>query len=443
MSFNLWLTTFFAEFDVLHQHIAVGALHDSAERFNPPRCLPETRGAILSEIMEWVTRTNRETYLLWLYGMVGTGKSALAQSIAEQCHARGLLAASFFFSRKFEQRSHEKRLAATIAYQLAVSIPEVRGAIEAAIHQDPSVFDRAFQTQFQKLIIRPLLSVIEASERQIRPQLVLIDGLDECCDHKVQCYILNVINEEFQRSRHFPLLFIITSRPEEHIRMTFSAGGLARLSLRISLEDYFSLHDDVQIFLLKKFSEIKENHPLRAFIPATWPSQSIIETLMLKSSGQFAYAATVADYVSSIQHRPTDRLDVVLGLSLPDSDSPFSELDALYKHIFSAVTNLRKTLRILGAILFMDLGISPATLEQFLSLKPGDVYLHLSPLASIITFQDHHQVIKVQHPSLTDFLLDFDRSEEFHLEARDVHADIAACSLRHLRVLGPCLLLFQ
>ncbi|KDR78760.1 hypothetical protein GALMADRAFT_1268043 [Galerina marginata CBS 339.88] len=420
----------------LEKNIAVGALHDSGERFNPPRCHPETRGVLLAEIMDWVTKSNKDSLVLWIYGPVGSGKSALAQSIAEQSQARGLLAASFFFSRMSKERSHEKHFAATIAYQLALSLPGVRTLIEDAIRQDPSIFGRALQTQFQKLIARPLryLAVKDGTQGLPFPQLIVIDALDECHDPKVQRYILNIINEEFQRHPNPSLLFVITSRPEEHLRMSFCAGNIAPMISRVSLEDYFGSYDDIRVFLLNKFNEIRQEHPLNAFIPQTWPPQEVIKNLVRKSSGQFVYAATVIEYVSSIQHRPTDRLDIILGLAPPDGELPFSELDALYKHVFSSITNIPAALHILSAVLLMDLKLSPEMVENFLFLKPGDVQLYLTGLASVIDFHDRQKEIKVLHASLSDFLLDATRSEKLYIEAGSAHSVLAKYCLRHLDI---------
>lgn len=35
-------------------HVALGALHNSGERFDPPKCHPNTRTSILQNIMEWI-----------------------------------------------------------------------------------------------------------------------------------------------------------------------------------------------------------------------------------------------------------------------------------------------------------------------------------------------------------------------------------------------------
>ncbi|KAH9481796.1 putative secreted lipase [Psilocybe cubensis] len=420
------------EFFTLHSHIASGALHDSGERFNPPRCHPETRRALLSEIVDWVRQTNRETVIMWLYGSIGSGKSALAQSLAEKYQDLGLLAATFFFARLSAERCHERRLSPTISYQLAISVPETRSHIEHVIHGDPSVFDRAFQTQYQKLVVNPL-SLIETA--QVRPKLVIIDGLDECLDPKAQRYILDVISQEFHRRPYLPLLYFITSRVEDHIRTGFTSGLLQRISKQVSLQDYLGSHDDIRIFIQKQFEQIKRDHPLRFLIPSTWPAEDTVETLVRKSSGQFAYAATVVQYVSSIHHRPPHRLDAILGLSDHVRDPPFAGLDSLYGHVFSLIPYQDGARRILSVVILVDLKMPPSLVEQFLSLEAGDVQLHMSGLSSIIDFREHHMPMKMLNDSFGDFLLDPTRSGDMYIDSGKAHADLATACLLHLEKL--------
>ena len=82
--------------ELLQRHIAPGAFHNSDERYDPPKCHPRTRRAVLEKIMGWVKDPNKVALILWLYGPAGAGKSAIAQTIAELLEEAGLLAAAFF-----------------------------------------------------------------------------------------------------------------------------------------------------------------------------------------------------------------------------------------------------------------------------------------------------------------------------------------------------------
>ncbi|PPQ93151.1 hypothetical protein CVT25_010775, partial [Psilocybe cyanescens] len=110
----------------LQKHVAHGAFHDSSERFDPPKCHPDTRAAIIKRIMDWISGLNedtREALIMWLYGAAGAGKSAIAQTIAEILDSQHFVLASFFFWRSDPQRGMAKLLVTTLAYQLAVKLP--------------------------------------------------------------------------------------------------------------------------------------------------------------------------------------------------------------------------------------------------------------------------------------------------------------------------------
>ncbi|PPQ95017.1 hypothetical protein CVT25_000480 [Psilocybe cyanescens] len=65
-------------FERLQEYVAHGAFHDSGERFNPPKCHPNTRVAIIRWITDWISELEERTrhaLIMWLYGAAGAGKS--------------------------------------------------------------------------------------------------------------------------------------------------------------------------------------------------------------------------------------------------------------------------------------------------------------------------------------------------------------------------------
>jgi hypothetical protein len=78
--------------------IAAQARLNSYERRYDSDCLPNTRVDLLQEIREWADGTDKRP-IFWLRGLAGTGKSAIARTIAREYYERHRLAASFFFSK--------------------------------------------------------------------------------------------------------------------------------------------------------------------------------------------------------------------------------------------------------------------------------------------------------------------------------------------------------
>jgi len=424
-------------FELLQKAVAAAAFHNSSERFDPPRCHPNTRTAVIDKIINWIlglAEEECESVIMWLHGAAGAGKSAIAQTIAERCHALNLLLASFFFSRSDPSRSHAKYLIATIAYQVATNLPSTRALITAAMEKDPLLVERSLETQVLTLLVEPLQNLVKDGYFSSSPcqRLIIIDGLDECNNPSIQRGILDAILH-LLREHHIPLLFLVASRPESHLSQFFNSNPLVGLLVRLPLDTDYRSAGDITLFLKEKFKEIKDTHPLKTFIEATWPSGSIIQALVEKSSGQFIYAATVVRYVSSIRHNPPDRLEVILGRSPQQgSDMPFAEIDSLYTHIFSGVENIEKALQIIALIMVSPLRMTPQKAASFLCLKPGELEMLLGDLRSVISIAPS-QFMHIFHASLSDFLLDPLRSKTFRLDMPALNSYFAHLCFGHIK----------
>jgi len=394
--------------------------------------------------MRWIKwEGDLNSFIMWVYGPAGAGKSAIAQTIAEMCEREMILLASFFFSRNDPSRSNVNSLIATLAYQITLDLPDVRDAILTAIERDPLIFSKSFAVQLETLIVAPLQPLTEAGffNDSSSRRLVIIDGLDECSDPKVQQNILQVLSITQQQHR-LPLVFLIASRPEQHISLMFNTGLLSGITSRLALDESYLPDEDIELFLTDKFQEIKSTHRLCAYIPSQWPLPNILEQLVRKSSGQFIYASTVIRYVASIRHRPVDRLDIILGLRPPQRDLPFAELDALYTHILAGVEDIEHVLEILSVVFFCDnpdviyeWNLNPPIIEIFLFLQPGDVELYLGELNSLVTFEPDGD-IRVIHASLTDFFVDPTRSKTFWINRQARHTAFARRCLQELQIPG-------
>ena len=239
-------------FKILHGNIAAGAFHNSFERFDAPRCHPDTRVAVLTEIMQWIEAIEESEDVLWLYGSARAGKSAIGQTIAEMCAEKDLLVASFFFSRAAQSRNNERHLLASIAYQLALSIPPTRSYIESAVQNDPAIFDRSLDTQIEMLIIRPLekaYAVVNPVDAKQWPRLIIIDGLDECHGASIQCSIIRLLSAALLRIT-VPLLLLVSSRPEPGIRHAFNVLNKSHPSRHIALDDSYEPDADIHMLML-------------------------------------------------------------------------------------------------------------------------------------------------------------------------------------------------
>ncbi|KAF4609648.1 hypothetical protein D9613_012009 [Agrocybe pediades] len=312
-----------APIDTLKDAVAANAFHDSAARFDPPKCHSHTRVKILDEIMDWILGRGQDTLVkpfLWLNGAAGAGKSAIAQSTVERCIERSLHVASFFFSKSDPTRNRPESLVATLAYQLYCSFPETEIQTEmlSAIAKDPLVFNRTIQRQFTTLVVQPLKTYL-SRHKFPEPQtsfLVVIDVRD--ANPCIQIFV--------------------AGRPEYDITQSFESKFLKAIHTRLSLDldSESDVESDIKLYLSDQFEQIKDDCNNSSFfwpkLNQSWPGEEVIQELVWKSSGQFIYAATVIRYITSARPRRPDRsLDMVLELRSHDGDCPFAELDSLYE----------------------------------------------------------------------------------------------------------------
>jgi len=418
------------------------AFYDYGHQFDVPRCHENTRVAVLEKIGDWVDLVIEITaFIMWLYGAAGAGKSAIARTMAEKLHGRQQLLATFFFSRQDSSRNHIKSVIATLAYNIALSVPESRPLIVATIENDPHILSRPFLHQLEQLILGPLHQL--SRQGVVYPTVIVIDGLDECLNHEERITLLHAISTAAGQDSG-ALKFLITSRPEVPIARVFNATPVVEVSARHSLDDEPESMDDVEYFLSAKFDEIKRTHPSRRHIPHDWPSPQVKADLVRKSSGQFIYPATIIRYISSPRHNPTLRLDVVLRLRPLLGESPFAQLDALYKYILLSCEDVELALRIIGMCLLSTQTIvvpwdedsysfpseitMPANTEIILGLHPGDVQSGLEDLGSLIEYKDDNTKLRVLHASLFDFLSDPIRFSGLPFSLAAIHTDLAIWS---------------
>jgi hypothetical protein len=84
-----------------------------------------------------------------------------------------------FFKRGEADRGIALKLFPTVAWQLAISIPQLIPGVQKAIHDDPGIAAKAMKEQFDKLLLQPLLS-LKLDDLPINTAVIMIDALDKC-----------------------------------------------------------------------------------------------------------------------------------------------------------------------------------------------------------------------------------------------------------------------
>lgn len=400
--------------------MATSAFHNSGQRLDPPRCYEDTRQAVLQEIFGWIVRDEtRRTWIAWLNGAAGGGKSAICQSIAELCIARGILVASFFFFRTDPARNTIMHLVATLAYQLVLLVPDVKDLIVGAIESNPLIFNQCFRTQLEQLIIAPLRS-LQLSGWRLKLVFV-IDGVDECHEEESQRHLIHTFST-FLATEGCPIIILFGSRAECHIVSAFRAPHVARNLLQLPLDDHYLPSEDIRRFLDARFATIKTTHYMCHLLDDNWPAEECVREIVNKSSGQFIYASVVMNFLSLPRAHPAHQLDIVRGLRPSGLSTPFAHLDALYRHILSQMQDPKTTTEIL-AYTILGKRTNIVSVAHFFDVPTANVHVALSDLASVIACKGRD--ICFLHASLPDFLLDQARSREYHISTPICATDLS------------------
>ncbi|KAK7043040.1 hypothetical protein VNI00_008778 [Paramarasmius palmivorus] len=415
----------------------VNATYDSEERFPPPNCHPNTRVNTLSTLGLWVDDPKSTIRVFWLHGSAGVGKSAIAQKLAEDHPSR--LVAAFFFSRNDTTRDKLDQFVATIAYQCCTSdrLKDVVGPlIIDAIRSNPNIFRTSSENQFRKLLLVPF-SKLNTDSPLTLPDLIVVDGLDECVDPSSQARLLNFVDDAVTFPTPFPFKFLLCSRPEPQLRNAFINARFAPCLECITISDttirflgYLSESDiDIQRYLSEKFTSLREKY--RAVLrddKESWPGEDTINELVWRASGQFIFAVTVIKYVDTMDDLPQDRLQTILSTQTGEiTNTPYPALDLLYRQILSACRRWDRVSLILRLLITPHPNVtcvdstgirwnSPSVISQLFEWKAGEVEASLSRLHAVLHIpEDGVSEIRILHASFTEFLLDKVRSGEYRV----------------------------
>jgi hypothetical protein len=287
-------------------------------------CLRGTRKDVLWEIERWSTG-EQEQHVFWLNGLAGTGKSTIAQSVAEAAFADGKLGASFFCSRDFAKRSNLQAIFPTLSFQLAYQYPPFRKELLQVLKIHPDVGQGSLCSQMEMLLVGPLKAANIST-------LIVIDALDECKDEEPSSAILSVLSRYVDRIPH--VKFFITGRPEPRIRSGFRLESLRPITEVFRLHDVArsSVDHDIKLFFRTQLADIAKSRSDCDFTE-DWPNPSDIDILCTKAAGLFIYASTVVKFVAFRHRTPTQQLERIISLPQNTAFEGRAGVDPLYTQI--------------------------------------------------------------------------------------------------------------
>jgi hypothetical protein len=356
------------------------------------------------ELFNWANNDAPALTTMWLNGMAGIGKSAIASTFAQRMEDKGLLGATFFIDRQVADRRDPHRIIQSFAYDLAVHDHNRLRALWSSLCSDPTIMDKPLQDQVKKLIKEPLNG--QCSQALV----ILIDGLDECTPSDGARLVSTLV----ANLSDFPIKLFISSRGEQHIVDTFRNFDHAEIRLQDRHAD--EVAGDVRRYWEDNLDKLRFKSR-----PVAWRPLVSLERLVELTGPLFIYATTVLRIIQSTRSGPIKRLNELLEKSRSGSGSANAFagtfLDDLYFYILTeSVKNNNRVsaeyahqLRnILEVVIFARDPLTPKALSDLLRIDADELHNYLVTLTSVLVVPDDTDadgVVRPLHKSFFDFVL--------------------------------------
>ena len=383
-------------------------------------CMPDTRADVIESLVSFALSEDTSPRLFLLSGLAGSGKSAVATSVANSLYQRRGLSGSFFFKRDIERLRVPANLVHTVAYSIALQYKLYMDVLIDALKSNPAIEDAALSIQFDTLVRKPLVeisnlsSTTAASPLSKQPSVTfVIDALDECDNpHTISPYLAELVGLA-------PWLkLIVTSRPMDESEAELRGSGhMAHLNLFT-----VDASEDILKFTQSRFAPGGLLHRLQSQV-----AEEEIQTLAERSHGLFIWIKTVVSYISSLAFDGAKLKEMRSILASSRAASPEKGVDELYLRVLHRVAgespDYHDAVRFFVGSIFATsrncslpcngLHAFIPTTDPDVLIKPEDIEELRSKLAAVIFVDPLTDALRVCHPSFLDFISMQARSQEF------------------------------
>jgi len=380
-----------------------------------------TRLQILRDIEMWILSPKAQQ-IFWLAGMAGTGKTAIAQTVCCQivAHAGIMLGGSFFCSRSTGSITQRdvRCVVPTLAQLLARQSIDFSKSLATELARDPDILHKTVSVQVKRLLYNPLWALKDSGI----PIVFVIDALDECGgqssadkavndaqSHLIVSEMLEALVKFSRSTPQLPVKFLVTSRPETHIRDTPVSDVTFSTVLHLHTVNKAQVNADIRLYVS---TQLSSSHRLRAKF-----TYSHADMLAQVCDGLFIVATTALKYTlgAGLDSAPSrfKRLINATGDGL--NSQAAAPLDRMYGLILEDAVNLNETdvdglqamLQLLASILCARMALSVLTLANLIGVETDEIRARLAHLHSVVYVpeDDGDSSLRTLHASFGDYLL--------------------------------------
>lgn len=377
---------------------------------------------ILSKILGWVDayQASLSGEVLLLTGLAGSGKSAIAWSIAQSCSDNNTLLSSFFFDREVAGKDDPKALISTIVYDLGKADTNVARRLSAVLEsRDGRCLvskDASILWQFDEMLLKGCHGFLAT-----RAFVIIIDALDEG-------HTNHLIQPLWSRINQLPKGFrlVVTSQPDDHIISMLSEKAHVQTEV-IDMESK-SNWMDLRKYVEHRAKLLVEQHK---WLGKGWPGNELLEKFVEKAEGLFLWVSTIFDYLSTIVD-PSKMFDMFVSESGTSTSGILAEekMDNTYRQILESC-NWKDPHFIQGYHHFMGTIMAartPLSAKALHSLHDEVMQLPittiLNPLCCLLSgLGTENRPIRILHQSLRDFITvhahNFTDGQKYYLEIKE------------------------
>jgi hypothetical protein len=393
----------------------------------------------LGKLSLWADESAPQLATLWLNGMAGTGKSAIANTFAKKIDDEGLLGAIFSVDRQLAERRDPHRIVQSLAYQLAEQDSDRLHALWSSLCAEPTIMnvidDSSLKKQVRALIKTPL--DVACSESL----MILIDGLDECTPSDG----VRLLSTLVDCLSHLPIKLFVASRRDQDIIDCF--GLIPHTDICIRDQPIEEVSKDVQLYWEDNLDKLCRDRRL-----PDWRSTVDVDVLVELTGTLFIYATTMLMIVRNTMGSPIEKLRDLLKISHSRTGSAIAfaglgkryPLENLYMHILAEAIKdydgdisseyAARLHDILEVVIFAREPLTALALSELLNIDGITLKYCLTTLSPVLVIPDStdaNDLIRPMHQSFPDFVI---------LQGKHVHQDLVMDPIvADLHVTNHCL----
>ena len=308
-------------------------------------------------------------------------------------------------------------------------------ALALELAKDPEVLHLQISSQVEQLLHKPLLALKGSTV----PVVFVIDALDECGgslggneslndaqSRRIVSDMLTALVDFSSLWANLPVKFIVTSRPETHIRDTPVSNDSLNKVLKLHTVNKKQVTADIRLYVSDKLL-FWQNDARSPF------TTSHVDKLVPICDGLFIVATTAVQYAleegcDSAEERFKTLIDASQDRLTTGAAAP---LDQMYGLILKDAakddaTGLRNVLQVLASLLSSRTTLSVAALAELLDVSKSQLRARVSRLHAVLNVPNNNEdaSLRTLHASFGDYL--FSRAPDHICISEQLGHDILA-----------------